>query len=67
MTTRKPPKEQPQHGGRPVTTGEEAAEQARRHAEEEEALRAKVTIREHMVDIGRGGQQAGRQNESRTS
>jgi hypothetical protein len=54
-------KDEADKGGKPVTTHETSAEQAREAKESEEAQRAKASNRERMVDIGRGNQQAGRQ------
>lgn len=48
-------------GGRPGITHETAAEQARKAQESQQAREAEASGRERMVDIGRGGQQAGRQ------
>jgi hypothetical protein len=50
-------------GGQPVPTHETAAEQAREANESHEAHDAEASNRERMVDIGRGNQQAGRQNQ----
>lgn len=69
MIGKKPPAKGPgrRKGGRPQTTGSQAAERARRQAEEARARDAQASIRDHMVEIGRGEQQAGRIGESRTS
>jgi len=50
-------------GGKPATTHETAAEQVREAREDEEARDNQASNREHMVDIGRGNQQAGRQGQ----
>jgi hypothetical protein len=50
-------------GGKPVPTHETAAEQVREEAESKDAHNAEASIREHMVNIGRGNQQAGRQGQ----
>ncbi len=47
--------------GKPSTPIELAAEQVREAGETNEAKNAEVSIRDRMVDIGRGNQQAGRQ------
>jgi hypothetical protein len=60
------PREEPgQHdgGGKPERTHETAAEQVREAHESEEARLARASIRDKMVDIGRGNQQAGRQGQ----
>jgi hypothetical protein len=49
--------------GKPVPTHATAAEQVREEAESKEAHNAEASIREHMVNIGRGNQQAGRQGQ----
>jgi len=48
-------------GGKPVPTQETAAEQIREADERAKAKIAESSIRDRMVDIGRGNQQAGRQ------
>jgi len=48
-------------GGKPVLTPETAAEQIREADERAKAKNAQASIRDRMVDIGRGNQQAGRQ------
>jgi hypothetical protein len=48
-------------GGKPTPTHETAAEQVRESHEAREARDAEASIRDKMVDIGRGNQQAGRQ------
>ncbi len=50
-------------GGKPAPTHETAAEQAREEAESRQAHDAEASIRDKMVDIGRGNQQAGRQGQ----
>ncbi len=47
--------------GKPEPTHETSAEQVRESQESEEARRAEASIRDHMVEIGRGNQQSGRQ------
>ncbi len=47
--------------GKPAIEGELAAEQVREAGESDQAKNAEASIRDHMVDIGRGNQQAGRQ------
>ncbi|MFO0889258.1 MAG: hypothetical protein U0790_08980 [Isosphaeraceae bacterium] len=47
--------------GKAVGTHEQAAEQVREARESARAKNAEASIRGHMVDIGRGNQQAGRQ------
>lgn len=49
---------QPAH---PTPEDQPSAEQRREAAEAEQAREAQASIRERMVDIGRGNQQAGRQ------
>jgi len=51
------------HGGRPKSSHELTAEQTREAKEAEEARNAEASIRDRMVDIGRGNQQAGRQGQ----
>lgn len=51
------------HGGKPAPTHDVAAEQAREAQEKAKAQNAEASIREHMVNIGRGNQQAGRQGQ----
>ncbi|WP_435005455.1 DUF2934 domain-containing protein [Tundrisphaera lichenicola] len=48
-------------GGKPSMTRDLAAEQAREARESREAQEAGPSIRDRMVTIGRGNQQAGRQ------
>jgi hypothetical protein len=62
MGKRPPPK-----SARPKTTADQAAERARMEAENKKAHDAQASVREHMVDIGRGEQQAGRGGEARKS
>jgi hypothetical protein len=50
-------------GGKPVPTHETAAEQVREEIESQDARNAEASIRERMVNIGRGNQQAGRQGQ----
>lgn len=47
--------------GKPAVTGGLAAEQVREARENSQAKNAEGSIRDRMVDIGRGNQQAGRQ------
>jgi hypothetical protein len=47
--------------GKATTTHEQAAEQVREARESTRAKNNEASIRGHMVDIGRGNQQAGRQ------
>jgi hypothetical protein len=47
--------------GKAAGTHEQAAEQVREARESARAKNAEASIRGHMVDIGRGNQQAGRQ------
>jgi hypothetical protein len=47
--------------GKAVATHEQAAEQVREARESARAKNAEASIRGHMVEIGRGNQQAGRQ------
>ena len=53
----------PTRAGKPEPTQHFAAEQAREAHEAEMARNAVASNREHMVDIGRGNQQAGRQRQ----
>jgi hypothetical protein len=48
-------------GGKASRTHKDAAEQTREAQEGVGARRAGVSVRDRMVDIGRGNQQAGRQ------
>lgn len=56
-----PPAEPP--GGPSVPDHETTAEQSREARESREAADAQASIREKMVEIGRGNQQAGRQGD----
>ena len=47
--------------GKAKSSAEENAEQLREARESAKAKNAEASIRDHMVDIGRGNQQAGRQ------
>jgi hypothetical protein len=47
--------------GKPAVTGGLAAEQVRETGETNQAKNAEGSVRDRMVDIGRGNQQAGRQ------
>ena len=49
--------------GQPESTPETVAEQARAAEESKQAVNDQASIRERMVDIGRGHQQAGRQGQ----
>lgn len=49
--------------GKPQDTDRTVAEQTREIAENQQARGSVPSRRERMVDIGRGGQQAGRQGE----
>jgi hypothetical protein len=51
----------PTRGGQPHPDRATIAEQAREAHESDQARHATPPAREHMVDIGRGNQQAGRQ------
>ncbi|HWE35015.1 MAG TPA: hypothetical protein VG406_00470 [Isosphaeraceae bacterium] len=51
----------PGQGGPPQETDATKAEEAREAHESAEARDREASIRDHMVDIGRGNQQAGRQ------
>ena len=48
-------------GGQPVPVHETTAEQMREAEEKAKAKNAEASIRDRMVNIGRGNQQAGRQ------
>jgi len=50
-------------GGKPEPTHETAAEQIKEARESAEAKNAEGSIRDRMVNIGRGNQQAGRQSD----
>jgi len=47
--------------GKPAVTGGLASEQVREAGENSQAKNAEGSVRDRMVDIGRGNQQAGRQ------
>jgi hypothetical protein len=51
------------HHGKPVPDHATSAEQSREAQEAREASAAEGSIRDKMVDIGRGNQQAGRQGQ----
>jgi hypothetical protein len=51
--------------GKAVGTHEQAAEQVREARESARAKNAEASSRGHMVDIGRGNQQAGRQQKAK--
>ncbi len=55
------PKGAGRKGGQRELTHDTAAEQVRQAQESQQARNAKTSGRERMVDIGRGGQQSGRQ------
>lgn len=55
------PKGAGRQGGQLESTHDTAAEQVRQAQVNHQARNAKTSDRERMVDIGRGGQQAGRQ------
>ena len=63
--TPKPPQTGKKKKGKPVPTHEVAAEQVREATESARAHQAEASIRDRMVDIGRGNQQAGRQSKSK--
>lgn len=48
---------------KPTPTHDEAAEQTREAQESAKAHNAEAGVRDHMIDIGRGNQQAGRQGQ----
>jgi len=56
----KPPETGKKKKGKPVPSHQVAAEQVREAAESARAHQAEASIRDRMVDIGRGNQQAGR-------
>jgi len=56
-----PPRQSVDRGGKPVPPHDVAAEEVREAQESQQARDAEASIRERMVDIGRGNQQAGRQ------
>jgi hypothetical protein len=51
--------------GKATGTHEQAAEQVREARESARAKNAEASTRGHMVDIGRGNQQAGRQQKAK--
>lgn len=51
----------PHKSGKPAPTHDLTAEQAREAREAEAARNSEASIRDRMVNIGRGNQQAGRQ------
>lgn len=51
------------HSGKPYPNHETVAEMAREAHEVHEAVNDQPTIREKMVEMGRGNQQAGRQGQ----
>ena len=51
------------HGGKPHPSHSTEAEQIQEAQESQEAKNAEASNREHMVKIGRGNQQAGRQGQ----
>ena len=53
----------PGGGGKPVSTQATTAEQAREACESDAAGKSGPSARDHMVDIGRGNQQSGRQGQ----
>jgi hypothetical protein len=55
------PSKKSKKGGKPATTRDVAAEQAREASESAKARQSEASIRDRMVDIGRGNKQAGRQ------
>jgi hypothetical protein len=55
------PKSKKAKTGKPAAGHEQSAEQVREARESAQAKNAEASIRGHMVDIGRGNQQAGRQ------
>jgi hypothetical protein len=60
------PRQPAARGGKstkPVPTIEDAAERSRESKESNEARNAEASIRDRMVGIGRGRQQAGRQGQ----
>ena len=50
-------------GGKPAPTHATEAEQVCESHEASEATDAQASARDHMIDIGRGNQQAGRQGQ----
>jgi len=61
--SKKVPKNRSPQGGPPHPTHEVAAEQTRESQEKAKARNAEASIRERMVKLGRGNQQAGRQGQ----
>ncbi|WZO99759.1 hypothetical protein EP7_001372 [Isosphaeraceae bacterium EP7] len=59
----KPHENDEDKGGQPHPTHDTVAEQAREQQKLEEAKNAEASIRDRMVDIGRGNQQSGRQGQ----
>lgn len=57
------PSSDPNHGNKSTPTHETIAEQTREAQQNQQAMNDQASIREKMVDIGRGGQQAGRQGD----
>ena len=49
--------------GKPLSASATTAEQVRQAQESSEALNAEASIRDRMIEIGRGNQQAGRQGQ----
>ena len=64
MTKKKQPKpvDTVERGGPVEPSHEIVAEQAREREESQKARSAEASNRDHMIEIGRGNQQAGRQN-----
>lgn len=59
-----PTPEESKKGGKPKSLHETIAEQQREISGSKQAKNAEGSIRDRMVDIGRGGKQAGRQGGS---
>ena len=59
------PDRKPRRGkrGKPEPNHETTTEQIREAKESAEAANAEASTRDHMIDIGRGNQQAGRQGQ----
>ena len=57
------PQDDANHHGDPHPTHATAAEQTREAQEAKQALNDQASIRDKMVNIGRGNQQAGRQGQ----
>ncbi|MDR3639037.1 MAG: hypothetical protein P4L84_34855 [Isosphaeraceae bacterium] len=53
----------PEHGGKPTPTHDLEAEETRSAQESAHAKDAEASIRDRMVNIGRGNKQAGRQGQ----